>query len=194
MFPRSGYSRAISAEFGEIDQRLRALERQLERVGGRSAASAAQAAEGVGETIASALNGMAERLRGGANSMRDEAAKISARRQSSATMRCGACPTRWSIARWSRSRLRLALGFSSAWRASAALAAPAINALARGAVNAACRRRPLCCYAVTRRSRRFAVRSKNSAWLATAETVAGWNGLAIRNAGSGRSPVRKRSG
>jgi len=76
MFPRSGYSRAISAEFGEIDQRLRALERQLERVGGRSAASAAQAAEGVGETIASALNGMAERLRGGANSMRDEAAKI----------------------------------------------------------------------------------------------------------------------
>jgi len=76
MFPRSGYSRAISAEFGEIDQRLRALERQLERVGRRSAASAAQAAEGVGETVASALNGMAERLRGGANSMRDEAAKI----------------------------------------------------------------------------------------------------------------------
>ncbi len=76
MFPRSGYSRAISAEFGEIDQRLRALERQLERVGGRSAASAAQAADRVGETIASALNGMAERLRGGANSMRDEAAKI----------------------------------------------------------------------------------------------------------------------
>src|SRR5262249_47264183 len=53
-----------------------ALERQLERVGSHSAASAAQAAEGVGETIASALNGMAERLRGGANSMRDEAAKI----------------------------------------------------------------------------------------------------------------------
>jgi len=76
MFPRSGYSRAISAEFGEIDQRLRALERQLERVGRRSAVSAAQAAEGVGETVASALNGMAERLRGGANSMRDEAAKI----------------------------------------------------------------------------------------------------------------------
>ncbi len=76
MFPRSGYSRAISAEFGEIEQRLRALERQLERVGGRSAASAAQSADRVGETIASALNGMAERFRGGANSMRDEAAKI----------------------------------------------------------------------------------------------------------------------
>src|SRR5215467_12997842 len=49
-------------------------------------------------------------------------------------------------------------------------------------------------HAVTRRSRRLAVRSKNSAWLATADTVAGWNGLAMRKAGSGRSPVRKRSG
>jgi hypothetical protein len=38
------------------------------------------------------------------------------------------------------------------------------------------------------------LRWKNSAWLATAETIAGWNGLDIRNAGSGRSPVRKRSG
>src|SRR5262249_61819373 len=76
MFPRSRYSRAISAEFGEMDQRLRALERQLERVGSHSAASAARAAEGVGETVASALNGMAERLRGGAYSLRDEAGKI----------------------------------------------------------------------------------------------------------------------
>src|ERR1700690_4368513 len=38
------------------------------------------------------------------------------------------------------------------------------------------------------------LRWKNSAWLATADTIAGWNGLEIRNAGSGRSPVRKRSG
>src|SRR6185503_10276917 len=38
------------------------------------------------------------------------------------------------------------------------------------------------------------LRWKNSAWLATAETIAGWNGFEIRNAGSGRSPVRKRSG
>jgi hypothetical protein len=40
----------------------------------------------------------------------------------------------------------------------------------------------------------FALREKNSAWLAIAETIAGWNGFAIRKAGSGRSPVRKRSG
>ena len=38
------------------------------------------------------------------------------------------------------------------------------------------------------------LRWKNSAWLATADTIAGWNGLEIRKAGSGRSPVRKRSG
>ena len=50
------------AEIGNIDQRLRALERQLERAGGRSAANAAQAAERVGETIVSALQGMADRL------------------------------------------------------------------------------------------------------------------------------------
>src|SRR5262249_25940113 len=76
MCSRSEYSRAVPAEIGEFDQRLRALERRLERAGGRSAASAAQAADRVGETVASALNGMAERLRGGAHSMRDEAAKI----------------------------------------------------------------------------------------------------------------------
>jgi hypothetical protein len=49
-------------------------------------------------------------------------------------------------------------------------------------------------YAVACRSRGRALRPKNSAWLATAETTASWNGLAIRNAGSGRCPVRKRSG
>ena len=39
-------------------------------------ASAAQAADRVGETIASALTSMAERFRGGAGSMGDEAARI----------------------------------------------------------------------------------------------------------------------
>jgi hypothetical protein len=38
------------------------------------------------------------------------------------------------------------------------------------------------------------LRWKNSAWLATADTIAGWNGFDIRKAGSGRSPVRNRSG
>jgi ElaB/YqjD/DUF883 family membrane-anchored ribosome-binding protein len=76
MFHRSEYARALSTEIGDIDQRLRALERRLEAIGGRSAASAVQAADHVGETIASALSGVAERLRGGADSVRDEVAKI----------------------------------------------------------------------------------------------------------------------
>lgn len=41
---------------------------------------------------------------------------------------------------------------------------------------------------------RPARRSKNSAWLIAAFTASGWNGLVIRNAGSGRSPVSSRSG
>jgi ElaB/YqjD/DUF883 family membrane-anchored ribosome-binding protein len=76
MFGQSGYSRAISTDIGEIERRLRSLEQRLERVGGRTSASAAQAADRVGETVASALSSMAERFRGGANSMSDEAAKI----------------------------------------------------------------------------------------------------------------------
>jgi len=36
--------------------------------------------------------------------------------------------------------------------------------------------------------------SKNSAWLTVARTMSGWNGLVIRKAGSGRSPVSSRSG
>jgi ElaB/YqjD/DUF883 family membrane-anchored ribosome-binding protein len=76
MFHRSTYSRAISTEIGDIDQRLRALERRLEGIGSRSAARATQAADHVGDTIASALSGVAERLRGPANSMREEVAKI----------------------------------------------------------------------------------------------------------------------
>ena len=48
--------------------------------------------------------------------------------------------------------------------------------------------------AATREGRLRELRWKNSAWLVTADTIAGWNGFEIRNAGSGRSPVRKRSG
>jgi hypothetical protein len=54
---------------------------------------------------------------------------------------------------------------------------------------------PISDYADAARGARLReLRWKNSAWLATAETIAGWNGFEIKNAGSGRSPVRKRSG
>jgi ElaB/YqjD/DUF883 family membrane-anchored ribosome-binding protein len=76
MFGQSGHSRAIFADIGEIDRRLRALENRLERVGGRASASAVQAADRVGETVAAALSSMADRLRGGVDSMGGEAARI----------------------------------------------------------------------------------------------------------------------
>ena len=55
---------------------VRALERNLQRVGRRTASDAAVAAEGMGEAVASALSGMADRLRGGATSVGSEAAKL----------------------------------------------------------------------------------------------------------------------
>jgi ElaB/YqjD/DUF883 family membrane-anchored ribosome-binding protein len=77
MFGKSGYSRAISADIGEINRRLRTLEHRLERAGGRTAASAAQAADRVGDNLASAFNSMADRLRDSAGSVSDEATRIS---------------------------------------------------------------------------------------------------------------------
>jgi ElaB/YqjD/DUF883 family membrane-anchored ribosome-binding protein len=76
MFRQSGYSRAISADIGEIDRRLRALEKTLERVGGRASAGAGQAADRLGESVAAALGSIADRFRNGAGSMGDEAAKF----------------------------------------------------------------------------------------------------------------------
>jgi len=76
MFRQSGYSRAISADLGEIEHRLRAIERRLERAGGRVSASAAQAADQIGESVAAAFGNIADRLRGSAASASDQAVKI----------------------------------------------------------------------------------------------------------------------
>ena len=72
MFRRSRYLPAISADLREIDGRLRALERHLQRVGSQTSANA----ESIGEAIASALSGIADRFRGGATSVSSEAAKL----------------------------------------------------------------------------------------------------------------------
>jgi ElaB/YqjD/DUF883 family membrane-anchored ribosome-binding protein len=85
MFRQSGYSRAITADIGEIDQRLRALEKTLERLGGRASASAGQAADRLGEAVASALSTIADRFRNGAGSIGDEAAKLGNRLGGEAT-------------------------------------------------------------------------------------------------------------
>jgi len=76
MLSRSGYSRAMSADIGDIERRLRALERSLERIGGRATAGATQVADRMGETIASALTNVADRFRDGAGAMGDEVARF----------------------------------------------------------------------------------------------------------------------
>jgi ElaB/YqjD/DUF883 family membrane-anchored ribosome-binding protein len=65
------YGRAISSEVGEIERRLRLLEKSLERIGARTSSDARVSASGLGEAIASALFGWADRFRQGANSLGD---------------------------------------------------------------------------------------------------------------------------
>ena len=76
MLGRNEYSRVTSAHVGDIERRLRSMERRLERAGGRASASATQTADHVGDVIASALSGIAERFRGDASGMAEEAAKL----------------------------------------------------------------------------------------------------------------------
>jgi ElaB/YqjD/DUF883 family membrane-anchored ribosome-binding protein len=74
MLGQSAHSRALSANVGEIERRLRSLVQRLERAGGRASARAVQTADDVGDSIASALSAIAARFRDGTVS--DEAAKI----------------------------------------------------------------------------------------------------------------------
>ena len=66
------YSRAISAEVGEIERRLRALERNLERAGGAASAHVKERAESLGDVVASTLFGWADRFRETANVVGDQ--------------------------------------------------------------------------------------------------------------------------
>ena len=76
MLGQSGYSRTMLPNVREIERRLRSLEQQLERVGDRTSASTAEVVERVGAAIAPVLSSIADRFRGGAHSMSDEAAKL----------------------------------------------------------------------------------------------------------------------
>jgi ElaB/YqjD/DUF883 family membrane-anchored ribosome-binding protein len=77
MFGQSSPSRAISADIGEIERRLRALEKHLQRMGNRTSTSAVQAADRISDTVASALSSMADRFREFRDSRGyDEAARL----------------------------------------------------------------------------------------------------------------------
>jgi ElaB/YqjD/DUF883 family membrane-anchored ribosome-binding protein len=71
------YSRAISAEVGEIERRLRALERNLERAGGAASANVKARAETLGDAVASTLFGWADRFRESATVFGDQSAAFS---------------------------------------------------------------------------------------------------------------------
>jgi hypothetical protein len=76
MLGQSGYSRMMLPNVREIERRLRSLEQQLERVGDGTSASTAKVVERVGGAVAPVLSNVADRFRGGARSMSDEAAKL----------------------------------------------------------------------------------------------------------------------
>jgi hypothetical protein len=61
---------------GEIERRLRLLEQAVERRSGRISASASDAADQLGEAVASALSSTADRFRRGARSVGNEAEKV----------------------------------------------------------------------------------------------------------------------
>lgn len=76
MFSQPRYSRAISAQVGEVERRLRSLEQRLERAGDHAPATARHAADRAGDVIASALGSIVDRFRGDSDSIGDAATKI----------------------------------------------------------------------------------------------------------------------
>jgi ElaB/YqjD/DUF883 family membrane-anchored ribosome-binding protein len=68
------YTRAISAEVGDIERRLRIVQNGLEKLRTRPSSSASETADSLGEAVASALSSWVERFRQGANSLGDQTA------------------------------------------------------------------------------------------------------------------------
>jgi len=71
------YSRAISEEVSEIERRLRALEKNLERAGGAASANVKASAETLGDIVASTLFGWADRFRRSTNVLGDQSSAFS---------------------------------------------------------------------------------------------------------------------
>jgi hypothetical protein len=70
----SSYTRAISSEIGDIERRLQALQRGVEKLGTRASSNYRNSADGLSEAIASALSSWADRFRQGASSLSDQSA------------------------------------------------------------------------------------------------------------------------
>jgi hypothetical protein len=66
----------LSAEAGEIGRRLQALEKRLNIAGARASTTARDTVENLGDSIASALSGWADRFREGASAAGDQSAAL----------------------------------------------------------------------------------------------------------------------
>ena len=72
----SRFSDLISAEAGEIERRLRALEKRLNVAGARASTKARNTVENLGDAVAAALSGWADRFRQGANTVGDQSTAL----------------------------------------------------------------------------------------------------------------------
>jgi ElaB/YqjD/DUF883 family membrane-anchored ribosome-binding protein len=72
----SSYTRAISSEVGDIERRIQALQRGLEKFGTRASSNARNSADGLGDAVAAALSSWADRFRQGASSVSDQSASF----------------------------------------------------------------------------------------------------------------------
>jgi ElaB/YqjD/DUF883 family membrane-anchored ribosome-binding protein len=70
----SRYTRAISPEVGDIERRLRILQKGVEKLGRRASSDARDTADGPGEAVASALSIWADRSRNGTSSLGEQSA------------------------------------------------------------------------------------------------------------------------
>ena len=72
----SRFSQLISAETGEIERRLQALEKRLNISGAPASVNAQDTIENLGGAVASALSGWADRFRQGARTTGDQSAAL----------------------------------------------------------------------------------------------------------------------
>jgi ElaB/YqjD/DUF883 family membrane-anchored ribosome-binding protein len=76
MFRQFPNLRVSAADIADIERRMHMLERSVQRFAGRTAASATQATDHVGDALAAALSDVMDRFRGSARSVGDEASRF----------------------------------------------------------------------------------------------------------------------
>ena len=72
----SRFSQLTSAQTGEIERRLHALEKRLNEIGARASTSSRDIVGDLSDVIASALSGWADRFRHGASTVGDQSAAL----------------------------------------------------------------------------------------------------------------------